>query len=338
MYRLTPLKNARRRRKRRPARAATFLAVVLLSAFSASSVVAEEASQVAPIAISYEDGLMSLDVEQVPLSDVLRAIAQVAGFELVLKTELPLPVTWSVEGMPPDRLVAKLLGRGSSMALYAPAPNGQGSVLTELRVLRAPPASPAAPSQDLAQTLRPASGGDWTADLDIDRRVLAALARDRTGVDAGVGAHFVPPLETERKVVQHVVPAVSRQMARQLQQDPDPRQRRAATVGLGRARTGDAVPALVQALKDDDRGVRQRAVQGLGRHGSEAVAPLSRALLEDTEPQVRRMAASSLGRISDERAWLALLEAQSDADTSVREAANQALTSLERRGVGTRTD
>lgn len=342
MYQRNPFQTKRRRRRRRPARAATFLAVMVLYAFS-SSVVAEEvaveAPEARPIAIAYDRGLMSLSVEQVPLEDLLRAIAEAAGFDLVLKTALPMPVTWSVEGMAPDRLVAKLLGRGSSMSLYAPAPDGQGSVLTEVRVLRAPPATPAEPSKDLAQTLRPASQGDWTADLDLDRRVLASLAGDRTGVEARVGARFVPPAETERKVVRQVVPAVSRQMARQLQDSEDPRQRRRAAVGLARARTTDAVPALVQALADEDSGVRQRAAQGLGRHGgSVAVAPLSRALLEDSEPRVRRMAASSLGRITDERAWLALLEAQSDSDASVRDAARSALVSLERRGIGTRGD
>lgn len=344
MYQRNPFQATRRRRRRRPARTATFLTVLALCAFSSSGVVAEEAavegaSETRPIAITYDGGLMAFSVEQVPLEDLLRAIAQAAGFDLVLKAALPMPVTWSVEGMAPDRLVATLLGRGSSMALYGPAPDGQGSVLTEVHVLRAPPASPAEPSAEVADTLRPASGGDWTADLDLDRRVVASLARDRTGIEASLGAHFVPPVETERKVARRVVPAVSRQMARQLQDSDNPRQRRRAAVALGQARTSDAVPPLVQALEDDDPGVRQRAAQGLGRHGgSLAVAPLSRALLEDTEPRVRRMAASSLGRITDERAWLALLEAQSDSDASVRDAARNALAGLERRGIGARGD
>lgn len=311
---------------------------MLLCTFS-TSVAAEEASKTPALEIAYDEGLMSLSVEAMPLGNVLEAIARAAGFELVLKTKLPMPVTWSVERMPPDRLVAKLLGRGSSMALYAPAPDGRGSVLTEVRVLRAPPTVSQEPAKEVAQSLQPANVGDWTAELDLDRRVVATLARDRTGVDASVGADFVPPSQSERKVVRQVVPAVSRQMARRLQDETDPRKRRAAAVGLGRARTNDAVPALVQALEDGDSGVRQRAVQGLGRHGGPgAVAPLSRALLEDAEPRVRRLAATSLGMIPDERAWLALLEAQSDTDTTVREAAKRALGSLERRGIGTRTD
>jgi len=68
------------------------------------------------------------------------------------------------------------------------------------------------------------------------------------------------------------------------------------------------------------------------------VSSLSRVLLEDPDPRVRRMAAASLGRMNTESAFWALMEANSDEDSGVREAVTSALGVLERRGISARAE
>ena len=90
-----------------------------------------------------------------------------------------------------------------------------------------------------------------------------------------------------------------------------------------------AIPALIEALKDQDRFVRISAAKGLGKMGTEAKAavPPLIELLKDSEPLVRANAAEALGRMGAEAktAILALTELQKDQAPVVRLAAAGAL-------------
>ena len=100
--------------------------------------------------------------------------------------------------------------------------------------------------------------------------------------------------------------------------------------GLGDRR---AVSALIGTLGDASSSVRGISAHALGQIGSrEAVEPLLRAL-EDTSAHVRATAASALARIGD-RNVMPQLEAQlrTDADSTVRRAAEEAIDSLKRSG------
>jgi len=84
-----------------------------------------------------------------------------------------------------------------------------------------------------------------------------------------------------------------------------------------------AVPALIQALKDDEY-VRWAAVGALGKIGVPAVPALMEAL-KDKDKDVRKAAAGALRKIGDRQALPALLEALKDEDWRVRWAAAGAL-------------
>ena len=88
----------------------------------------------------------------------------------------------------------------------------------------------------------------------------------------------------------------------------------------------EAVPALVEALKDKDSGVRERATMALGKIGPEAVPALVEAL-KDKDSGVRERAAMALGRIGPEAksAVSALIEALKDKNSGVRERAAMGL-------------
>jgi HEAT repeat protein len=116
------------------------------------------------------------------------------------------------------------------------------------------------------------------------------------------------------------VPAVPALM--EALKDEDWRVRQAAARALGEIGDPQALPALIQALKDEY--VREAVEEALGKIGVPAVPALIEALKDDDE-DVRRAAAGALGEIGDPQAVPALIEALKDDDEYVRRAAVGAL-------------
>lgn len=79
----------------------------------------------------------------------------------------------------------------------------------------------------------------------------------------------------------------------------DPQLRVRAASALGATRSEAAVPALLEALKDENADLRLAAIEALGRIGREArgsIPALSEALT-DTDPRIRSEAARALEKI-----------------------------------------
>lgn len=280
----------------------------------AAAVLAWSAAAAGTLDVSVRDGFVTMNAHAAPLGDVLRDLSRKAGFRLVMKKDLHAPVTWTLEDVPVEEAVTRLLARVSSVALYAPAGEGAGPVLTEVRVLR---------------------GGDNDVPLVEHRNALAIEDGSRAGsVDVAVA-------ESQAMENGRLAPAAGLQPASRgappadrVLADRSPADRRARTLRTAKGRPDTAREPLITALSDPDTVVRQRGVQGLVRlGGEESVSSLSRVLLEDPTPRVRRMAAAGLGRMNTESAFWALMEASSDGDPGVREAVSAALLRLERRGV-----
>jgi len=86
------------------------------------------------------------------------------------------------------------------------------------------------------------------------------------------------------------------------------------TRALARIRSVDAVPALIQALKDQDVGVRRSVADALGQIGSgakDAVPGLIQALLQDEDKSVRVAVVWTLGQLGTPEALKAVEEYQS---------------------------
>jgi HEAT repeat protein len=79
---------------------------------------------------------------------------------------------------------------------------------------------------------------------------------------------------------------------------------------------GPAVPALIEALRDDAGAVRNMAIRALGNIGPDAQQAAARLseLLSDEEPEVRGQAATALGQIGGDDAAAALEKAYADED------------------------
>ncbi|OYT68772.1 MAG: hypothetical protein CFK48_10465 [Armatimonadetes bacterium CP1_7O] len=87
-----------------------------------------------------------------------------------------------------------------------------------------------------------------------------------------------------------------------------------------------AVPALMQALRDEDKDVRSAACEALGAIGDASAVPALIKALGDW--RVRSAACRALGAIGDASAVPALINALEDGDWRVRSAACRALERL----------
>lgn len=101
--------------------------------------------------------------------------------------------------------------------------------------------------------------------------------------------------------------------------------RRNAAWGLGALDESQAVPALIDTLKDPEADVREQVAWALGAIGDKRAVDGLVSALSDSSPAVRRQAAWALGAIGDHRAVPGLTKALKDSDAGVRRQAAWAL-------------
>jgi len=101
--------------------------------------------------------------------------------------------------------------------------------------------------------------------------------------------------------------------------------RRNAAWALGASDASEAVPALVDALKDTDAGVREQVAWALGAIGDRRAVDGLIGALKDQAAGVRKQAAWALGAIGDKRAVTALMAGLKDSDAGVRKQSAWAL-------------
>jgi HEAT repeat protein len=94
--------------------------------------------------------------------------------------------------------------------------------------------------------------------------------------------------------------------------------RRNAAWGLGALNESEAVPALIEALKDPEADVREQVAWALGAIGDHRAVDGLVGALADSSPGVRRQAAWALGAIGDHRAVPGLTKTLKDNDAGVR--------------------
>ena len=87
------------------------------------------------IHVTIAQGLLTVDLRDAPLADVLQAIAEKASFRLTLRGDLSTPVTWSFTGVPLAKGIERLVGDNSLMMIHVPT--NDASLLSQVWV-RAP--------------------------------------------------------------------------------------------------------------------------------------------------------------------------------------------------------
>ena len=318
-------------------RAAWLWAVLVLAAGAvglstvgpAALAAAEQETAARGTVVSVDHGLLRLQVREAPLDDVLRAIAEQAGFRLKLKGDVSTPVTWNFAGVSLEEGLRRLAGRHGVVLNYAAGEEDSGEPrLAEVIVLGAPngrvatyiPPSPldrvyeGLEARDrlsrlqLVRTMASQEDDPAIADLvtilteedDTVVRRMAVIALGKIGGDAA--------LDVLAATLDDADPVIRRQAARAL------------------ALLGEAADApLLGALNDQDAPVRVQAARALANMRSdEVVYALRDLLLDDPEPAVRLRAVLSLEHHDTALARTALEAAADDPDAGVKEAAARA--------------
>ena len=107
--------------------------------------------------------------------------------------------------------------------------------------------------------------------------------------------------------------------------DRDPLPRAGAAEALKSFADGRSRDPLIRALRDEDTSVRRAAAEGLGKIGDRAaVRPLTRALFHQ-DFQTRRRAAKSLSQLKDPAAAPALVKTFTNWDPELRRTATEAV-------------
>ncbi|MFQ5828837.1 MAG: HEAT repeat domain-containing protein [Candidatus Methylomirabilia bacterium] len=272
------------------------LAAPLLSVSTpASSQGVAQQAPAAAIDVVVEDGLLTVDVRDVALADVLRAIGEQAGLKVSIRGDITTRVTRSFTDVPLEEGIRRL-ARGHSVALFHDAPQGETEAgpLTEVWVMES------SPGQAVRTRVDP-------RERATQLRTVRALARRR---DEAAGA----------------------ELSRILSQAADPIVRSRAAAALGQMGSAQAATALTTALSDQAPAVRIQAVRALRRvEGERAIQALRGVLTGDRDPRVRRVAARALGALSSNEARWALEAASSDPDESVRREVTRALARWQKR-------
>ena len=270
----------------------------------------DQAAPESAIQLSIHGGLLSLNVRDAALADLLRLIGDQASLRVTIQGTVNTIVTDSFTGLSLEEGI-KRLGRGNGLVLiYAPAGGASGTDgLTDVWVYEATPGNR---EQIHAAATKQVPA---PANAPVDRASQALGQSERSD-----------RIRAVRELARQKNQTAAATLAQILAQDADPLVRAQAASALAKVGGAEAADALANALKDDDPFVRIQATRGFGKlEGDRAVQALRTAILDDPDPHVRREAAPALATLRSEEARSALQAAVMDPDPSVRQAAASAL-------------
>ena len=303
------------------------LCVLAGSAFGAQAAPQPQLEGAEQFDVTFDHGLLSLEARKAALSRVLRAVAEQADFKLRFRGEVNTPVTLSLDGVPLEKGIRRLVGRNSLVIMH-----DSRDVSTVL--------------VDVAYNAPIVAIEHDTPAFTLDH-IYGDVARpDRVG-----------RLRAIRRLGQRGDAPAVKDLGLVLSLEQDPMLRRMAVMGLGAAGGGDAVTvlalalrdrnasvrtqtlralakikgrvaqaAVIEALADEAAMVRTEAVRVLGlRGGEDAVEALRDVLLDETDPAIRRDAVAAIAKLPGEEAAFALEIGAADPDPGVRDTALAAI-------------
>lgn len=263
------------------------------------------------IKIDVSGELLSVQVENVALGDVLQRIARQGGFPIDMPQPPNKTISATFNDVPLELGLLKLLETCSAVVVYKSEPELGSVAIEKLYVLSPSP-------------VRVANGAVVKNNANKVFEAELSQADILFNKDMSVAERYSAMRRWMNRPDETTIPEVARLLA----ETEDSGLRRMAMVGLERTKGPLAIAALSDALShNDDEVVRIRAVRSLGRKlGIEALPDLASVALEDSSAAVRRVAVVTLARF-DTKATMEILQlAQSDPDEFVRRAARAALT------------
>ena len=209
------------------------------------------------LSVSVEDGLLSVDVGEVELVDVLRAISEQTGIRLHVRGATGPVQPQAFEGLPLPQALWRLVGRSGTLMILRPDPDHAGV--------------------GTPQTVRIYAsdhGGSATQTVAFVPPPEAKPPAPRT--DPGERLAEVRELASEEELI-----AV-------LRDEPEASVRRAAVGALAEFGSGAALEGIILALKDSDRSVRLKAIETVATLSDESsLARIEQALAGLTDARTR---------------------------------------------------
>ena len=266
------------------------------------------------IQVKIESGLLTLDVDGAPLSEVLRSISEQAGFKLLLKGDLNRPTSLAFSNLPLHRALRRVLGRTPYLTVQDPnSSSSENGSLLEVRVYGAGQGQSRAPVIEQRHKA-PKDGSDPAPQAPSKTKedmIIAKLGHsDRAARILAV--RMTGELQND---------AASQILQRVLSEDRDATVKSYAIRMLRSLAIEEqtSIEVLQYGLEDEERVVRLEAVRALSRiHDERALGSLEQVVLQDPDPQIRRFAVQALGARKSETARSILEKASEDADPIVR--------------------
>ena len=266
-----------------------------------------------------QGGLLSVDVRDAPMREVLRIVGEQAAVAITLQGDTDERVTESFSNLGLEDGVRRIAqgyavimiwgaqGRLAEVRVYKTALPGGGGIS-----ISAQPDTPTTPNPQIADQGSPgatASAPPGIVDPQAPQpqtptELVQDLAQRARQKDAGALAALIEMLG----------------------QSNDPGVRQDIAAALGGIGGSAAVDALAAASKDQDSTVRTRAVLALGQIGDERLAgPATDLIRNDPDPTVRRTAVWALSMLQNDDSYRTIEAATSDPDQNVRQAAADTL-------------
>jgi hypothetical protein len=254
------------------------------------------------VTVSVAAGRMSLTAREVPLRNVLDAVAKKAGFALDVRGDLTEKVSHEFTDLPLDVALRRVLGKHSYVIEYAPAATASPPTARALHRLSVVERSPTGGAKSPGRGARaPQSATDRKAEQEKIRNM--------------------------RRLRRNPTPEALRELSALLSND-DRRQVRATAASVLGSFKGQAVAdVLIAALADREVTVRRRAIVSLGKVGGRGAADaLAGVLGRNKDMQSRILAARALAGFPEARS--ALEEASRDPDSRLSRIAQSSLKRL----------
>lgn len=271
-----------------------FLVVPLLSLHEYAVLPAAAGEALATdINVAIQQGLLTVDLQNVPLADVLRLIGKRAGLQVTMSVKVGARVTDAFTGVPLDQGLMRLLRGYSTVLIYVPAQGGAAeSVLAKVWVYRSAD-NPEPTGVDRLKAVRElARPGDDAAastlaqilaqDPDPIVRAEAAAALGKVGRERAAGLLTSALKDQEPSVRREAAKSLSAvggatartALSGALRRDSDPQVRLEATRTLSMFPSKDqAWRALSAAKSDADSSVREAAISTLVKWTVRGVTP-----------------------------------------------------------------
>jgi HEAT repeats len=279
--------------------------------------VAESPAAATDLSVTVAEGRLSVRVAEAPLEAVLEAIAAQTDVAITIRGDPGTVRPQAFADLPLDLGIRRLAGERGLMMMFARA-NDRGAPgrLREVRVYGD------RPSDDVARPRHP-----------LTRTLGRIAAEPPPRLEPPSYEELAKKGKAERLMTLRILARQQDDAAIALlgalaAQDPDATVRRIAATALGNIGGETAAAALEPALADADVEVRIQAMRGLHVISGEAAAgPLGELAVGDADPGLRRQAVHLLATLRSDAAWSTVELASSDPDASVREAAEEALSS-----------